>query len=719
MDTGKLRLKISKRTLLLALAAIAAAAALTLARQNFTLFKDLLLHEANLPPFRFSFIAFVAHLLFTSAAAALVFASDASLAKAARFRFAAAAAAFVLLVAGGIHMSSIGMWDSVFRDGAASGAGGTLVGSPRGIRSDEWLVNTPYCLAQVRAGFPEVNGALRPDGQNMMIAPGLVLDLSAVFRPNFWGYYLFGAETGLSWAWCFPLILLALTSFELFRYLTKDNVRLSLLGTLWLLFSPPVQWWMQGVTGIIHPIVWSQAVILCFLGFMKCGPRQWGRKTLFAALFCISVMSFAYNLYPAWQIPFLYVMLALIGCIAAAYRKTPGRHPADLAYLAAALALVGVNILWFLGKTGDAVAAIQATVYPGGRVSTGGDVGIGMLLKDIAAVKLPYASPSGTSLANECEASAFIAFLPFVLLAFPMTAKRLGSRKAPAVALFALLLFQLSWILVSFPRWFGDITLMRYVPSARLMIPMGVTAIYLFALLISHTETQPLGRPGAVIAAAATALCYGATAFSGDILKYMGPVFAAAAVLLFTAIVCFACFGRKKAFAAAMCVLILISGATVNPVARGLGPITGKKVAQAVLQTERGDPGKKWIGLENLLYGPYLVALGIDTINGVHYYPDLDYWRRFDADGAQQGVYNRYAHVIVRLTGERTSFELMQGDVFIWRLNTDDIAKTGASYVLAPQALEGMDTQKTSFERIYHNEKDHVYIYRVIRSDPG
>src|SRR5439155_9975769 len=120
----------------------------------------------------------------------------------------------------------------------------------RAIRSDEYLLWTPYALSQLshRPRFPVVNDLL-PGGQNMLLiwsAPVAHVTLPA--RPATWGYFLFGGARGLAWQWWFPPFACFTVLWLLFDIVLRGNARLAAFGALW-----------YGTSA--HSVAWSQMPI--------------------------------------------------------------------------------------------------------------------------------------------------------------------------------------------------------------------------------------------------------------------------------------------------------------------------------------------------------------------------------------------------------------------------------------------------------------------------
>ena len=115
------------------------------------------------------------------------------------------------------------------------------------------------------------------------------------------------------------------------------------------------------------------------------------------------------------------------------------------------------------------------------------------------------------------------------------------------------------------------------------------------------------------------------------------------------------------------------------------------------------------MALSSGVVGNYMVACGAPTINSVNYVPNMEMWKKLDPAGADDEVYNRYAHINIELTNKETTMELAQTDFINLFLSYDDLEKLDVSYLYAPYPLK--DQKNVSFKELYH-ERD-VYLYQV------
>src|SRR4029450_11066195 len=106
-------------------------------------------------------------------------------------------------------------------------------GRGKPIRGDEWNYHTPAILNQVyrAAPFSVETSALGTDSASL-IANIPVRHFTTVFRPQFWGFFLFSPAYGFSFYWQFKALLLATGVFSLLLLLTRSS-GIAIVGTLW------------------------------------------------------------------------------------------------------------------------------------------------------------------------------------------------------------------------------------------------------------------------------------------------------------------------------------------------------------------------------------------------------------------------------------------------------------------------------------------------------
>jgi membrane protein insertase Oxa1/YidC/SpoIIIJ len=142
----------------------------------------------------------------------------------------------VILVILRLNGSSAAIYGIIF-NGSNSGDPNLIIGHPRVIRGDEWMVQTPWMISQVLARSTDMNLDIG-NGIDFSTVNVPMIDWTLVFRPLFWGFYVLPLENGFSLYWWGKAILLVLASYFLALKLTKEKILVSSFLALGFLFSP-------------------------------------------------------------------------------------------------------------------------------------------------------------------------------------------------------------------------------------------------------------------------------------------------------------------------------------------------------------------------------------------------------------------------------------------------------------------------------------------------
>jgi hypothetical protein len=633
-----------------------------------------------------------------------------------KYRYIIALIIFIILVIFKINGSSISEWDNYFHDKIDTQKESLLIGKPRSIRSDEWLVQTPMFMAQEYSKdyFPLYNKNIRSNGENMIIpyyAP--VFDLTLIGRPFNWGFILLNKEMGFSWYWNMRIILLFLMSFEMISILTKKDNLLSFLGAVWITFSAPVQWWLS--TSVVDLIIYSQLLVVSFYYYME-NFKNLKRKVIFALVFTISTIGYILTLYPPIQIPLGLLTLIFLVWILFSNLKIKSFHiqKSDILIAAIAIIITSVVTVKFILDSKDAIKLMMNTAYPGKRFILGGGLKLNYLGRYLISMLLPF---KDSKLINSSEVSSFINFIPALIICFALLYKRIdkGVRKL-SLALMIYLLFCISWTIIRYPNLFAKVTLFSNVPEQRLTLIIGLIGVYLTIIIFKSIieRKKPFNRILSFTVATIASL-FNIFAFKDSgMIDYTGRKYAVIVIVLFFLLNAFLVKGYKKLFSFIMIAIILVSGLCVNPIEEGLGAIYNKKISSEIMYIDKRDSGT-WMGINNLVYGDFLMANGVKTINSVNTYPDLKEWKKLDVNGKYVQSYNRYAHIVISLTNNKTEFESPQSDVFVLHLNIGDIHKLNVKYILSNEDLSKYNGNSSNilFDKIYYNSVDNVYIYKV------
>jgi hypothetical protein len=120
---------------------------------------------------------------------------------------------------------------------------GVLFGTPKEIRSDEWMVQTPWMMSQA-ARYPPFN-AKNPgvgDGAMTLLNNLPVRHWSTFFRPQMWFFFVADFKYAFAFYWNFKWFGLLIGAFLFLRAVCNGQSLVAIFGALLLYFSPFIQW---------------------------------------------------------------------------------------------------------------------------------------------------------------------------------------------------------------------------------------------------------------------------------------------------------------------------------------------------------------------------------------------------------------------------------------------------------------------------------------------
>src|SRR5205814_4393220 len=128
-----------------------------------------------------------------------------------------------------LNGSATGLW-RIYADREAPNAD-LVVGTPKGIRSDEWVGETPWILSQAarQPRFPLANPGV---GEHAMpLLNNLpVQHWSMLFRPQMWGFFIADVETAFAFYWNYKWFSLLLGAFLFLQAIARGNSFVALFG---------------------------------------------------------------------------------------------------------------------------------------------------------------------------------------------------------------------------------------------------------------------------------------------------------------------------------------------------------------------------------------------------------------------------------------------------------------------------------------------------------
>lgn len=270
-----------------------------------------------------------------------------------------------------------------------------LLGSPRGIRTDEWSVMTPLFEAAVNNDFHEVN-ATSFYGENLRSFIGLpLLNWGLAFKPLVWPFFVVPPALAYSFFWAATAALMLIGWSFLLREFGFSRAVAGFTSAI-LYFSPFVQAW-SGPSPLLALFPWVMLALVRI------------RSPIRLAL-ALSV------LVPVWWMSMFYLpalpglfFLALALCLAFRPEVFAWRRLAGV--LAGLASGVAITFAYFA----PVFRAYADSVYPGHRWATGG----AMSGWQVASQFLPGTTTeyyTNLIAANISEAATIASWLPLLVL---------------------------------------------------------------------------------------------------------------------------------------------------------------------------------------------------------------------------------------------------------------------------------------------------------------
>ena len=322
------------------------------------------------------------------------------------------------------------------------------LGEPRGIRSDEWAVWTPFMQATVRNHFQRYNetSPYHEDLRSVNALP--ILDWGLIFKPYFWPFFIVPPSYAYSFFFAFQIFCFLYGYRQLLRR-AQVNDELAAGGAMLLFFCGCTQYWWTTLGPSLSLFPW---VVLAALQRQ----RWW---EIPARRLCRGHMGVRRRASPPAIISLCFVAVILI----CAFRdRTVGGIRGPL-LMTGAVACAAVLIAIYYH---DLLGVTMHTVYPGHRRSSSGTESVPLLMGMFApSFNQNGYQPLGSL--NICESSVVGSFLPLCVIAFidyhAMRRLILGQMQSysqwRAAILGVSLLFMLAWIFLPVPAPIGEIFL--------------------------------------------------------------------------------------------------------------------------------------------------------------------------------------------------------------------------------------------------------------------
>ncbi|HDS1084199.1 TPA: hypothetical protein QDZ62_002080 [Stenotrophomonas maltophilia] len=545
-----------------------------------------------------------------------------------------------------------------------------LLGSARMIRSDEWIVFTPYIQIAVNNDFGQIN-AYSPYHESLRTFQALpLLDWGLLFKPYHWAFFVLPAANAYSFFYMF-MAMAFLSGWALFLRQLRMPVLAAVLVSATLFFAPFVQVWWTSNAGAFALAPWV-AVAWLHIG------NRWLR--ILASAYALAVWVIAVS-YP----PFIISSLLAMAVLVLSFR----RDALTLARLIDAAVSGALALAVFIGYFHDIIPIVRNTVYPGQRQSAGGGVGLTSLFAHVFPNLMTYrfAPLPMFKASNECEIAVLGSLLPLFTLVLADGARlREWARghRGSVLTLAAGVLLIACWIFLPFPVLVGKLTGLSMVPPARALLALGLMINIGCAMILVRCGVR-LERRRLLLLAALLLMGTVAKFLFGE--GQFSRLHSAADALPYLCLAALAIAARRPKLSVHAASLVLATAALANLLGNGLfnpvqpaGPIFAMDRA-AVLEALQAQGARK--NADGVLvapgaYGGLLPGLGIPAVNHVLYLPQMGYFGRYFPgmpDNEFNFTFNRYHHVAVAADGDLP--RVQQGDQVV----------VPAKVLLAPPSL--------------------------------
>jgi hypothetical protein len=533
---------------------------------------------------------------------------------------------------------------------------GLIAGTPKGIRADEWLVQTPWTWSQARQNppFPTANRSVG-NGFAPLVTNLPVWHWSTFFRPQMWGFFFLSTESAFALNWNLKWFAMLLSGFLFLRVVARGNNFLALSGALILLFASYIQWWFS------TPTCMPEMVSMVFFGL-------WALRAMFQArsrwaivgagiVLLTAIAQFVFCCYPRFQIPLAYLAATLLAGGWAGYRKRIGQARKTPGYFLAGflafIIMIAAAVVWrWLQEVSPTIREISGLSYPGQVLSSGGSFPWYRFLAPFLEFGMTE-DHYPESLGNACEASGFILLAPFLAGALVRDLwQRRHDGLFTALVLFVALV--ISFIICGVPMWFARLTGWSYVASGRAILVVGVASIIALVRYLANQRSSSVCKKSTLlIGASALALALFACLYVTNIrlANFAGLAEVIAVAVFFSLVFCL--LWQRVRLAACLLLLVpsLYANGLVNPIGRGAPGLAHNTAWRRLAKIHREDPQALWLVVadsassQSLFIAQFAKATGANVLGGVRCMPDHEMVRVLDPENKYETVYNRYAGI--------------------------------------------------------------------------
>ena len=558
--------------------------------------------------------------------------------------------------------------------GSSSEVATTILGKARGIRSDEFLRNSPLSLSALNSTTAEHWTPLELANSSQFQTDWLTGLLRIFSRPDTLLTRLFDfmlptpSEFAIRW-WA-PTII-GLVGFALLFDVLGLRMRDGLLSGLALFLVPLNQWFSYLPFLLTGAAACGFALVFIAIRILRdCDSTSRKRlmvkvSTSSLLLWWSSSLLWTVVRYPPWGFPILLLFAAI--CLEQLVREFLGLDRIPRVFIATGVVLASL-LLFFLEVSRERILieAVLNTVYPGQRRTEEASLGAIPYLGGASSWMMQV---SETRAPNSITPEYAFAPVVFLLVAVAYLARpRISSQdgKVPffnsdettnhrmltrGVSLSVTVCAVVGiWSLVDVPssfRWMNPLVL---IPKLR-----GLQILGYLAVVVACIATAALSRLSVIRRQSSFPVAVGLVsiglmwiASDTDVLRrdfYLDSrrwVTIASLIALMSVITLMATVRKRGAFAlVALCLYFGGSSVGVNPILIGLGPLQNSVAADTIRKTSETDPGGRWAS-SGFFEDALVLATGVAQLTGQqHSAPNYANWEVVDPGRTFEDSWNR------------------------------------------------------------------------------
>ena len=478
-----------------------------------------------------------------------------------------------------------------------------------------------------------------------------------------------------------PIGLFSYNFLLFYSKLIPKEILISKRFSHFFCYSGPIvyQWWNRDY--LLATIAWGFLILLIAMHFIEQDVKRW-QKIGLALLFGYSIASFILIEYPPFQIMTVFSLgLFYIGWLYQKNLFTKNNRKSLLKLLiwlifGSVLALIPLLIYYI--QDHPAISAVMGTTYPAKRIYESGSAGIHTLAHLLSGPFMAeiqkHTNAAKYYWGNQSEAAMFIQFSPILILpaiyAIYKSYKNNKRLRLDIVLLIVGLLIIYAYLFIPHLTLLYKILLFSSIPPNRMVLGIGLLDFLLLITLAIYYVKNPMRLKYANTIALITIACF---LWSGlytiqhypDLIQT--PIIVLGAAVWMGIALWLLLTKHPTASIIMLLIMTIISVYRVNPLYKGLSPLTGTPLSASIQNIVQKNPSKEWLTTEFILQD-YPQANGAKSLTGDYSYPQTNIWKLFDSKNSDSYIYNRSAHVLA-VVDNNNGISLLNENTFIIHIN--------------------------------------------------